>query len=187
MVLLIDNYDSFTYNLYQQVAALGYEVAVKKHDEVTIDQIAAMSPSHIIISPGPKRPEDSGISMEAIGEFYTKVPILGVCLGHQCIAQFFGSGIIGAPRIMHGKTDLIRHEGLGIFAEVPNPFTAARYNSLVIDAVSDELQPTAWSDDGTIQAIQHPDYPLFGVQFHPESFMSEHGEKIMRNFLQCST
>lgn len=186
MVLIIDNYDSFTYNLYQQIARLGYEVVVKKHDEVDIAQIETLGPSHIIISAGPKRPKDSGVSLQVIKNFYTRTPILGVCLGHQCIGEVFGSTTVNAPVIVHGKTDAIRHEGQKIFKGVPNPLIAARYNSLVIDKVPDEFMLLARSDDNTIQAIAHKKYPVYGVQFHPESFMTEQGDVLMRNFLACT-
>jgi anthranilate synthase/aminodeoxychorismate synthase-like glutamine amidotransferase len=185
MTLIIDNYDSFTYNLYQQIAKLGQQVIIKKHDEVSIQQILNMEPSYIVISPGPKRPENSGISMKVIEEFYKKIPILGVCLGHQCIGQIFGSKIISAQTIMHGKIDNIYHDGNGLFNNLPNPFTAARYHSLVIDKIPDEFKLSAWSSDGSIMAIQHNSYELYGVQFHPESFMSTYGDLIIKNFLKC--
>ncbi len=183
MILLIDNYDSFTYNLYQQIAKLGYEVIVAKHDQISIEQIKQLSPTHIVISPGPKTPHESGISMDVIQEFYKTIPILGVCLGHQCIGEVFGSRTIRANAIVHGKSDLIMHTSEGLFKDIPNPFPAARYHSLMIDEVPDAFTLTAWSEDKTIMAIQHKSYPVFGVQFHPESFMTEHGEKLMRNFL----
>jgi para-aminobenzoate synthetase component 2 len=182
-VLLIDNYDSFTYNLYQQISALGRHVRVAKHDAISLEEIRDMAPSHIVISPGPKRPEDSGISLDVIGQFHKSIPILGVCLGMQCIGAVFGSQIVQAPRIMHGKTDDVLHGESGLFAGVPNPFTAARYHSLIIETLPGGFQKTAWSQDGSLMAIQHDKYPVCGVQFHPESFMTEHGETIMRNFL----
>ena len=185
MILLIDNYDSFTYNLYQQIASLGYDVHVSKHDEITLDEIREMSPTHIVISPGPKAPSDSGISMDAIRKFYKTTPILGVCLGHQCIGEVFGSHTITAKEIVHGKSDSIIHASQGIFVGVSSPFMAARYHSLMIDQVPENFSLIAWSDDKTIMGIQHDDYPLFGVQFHPESFMTEYGDTIMRNFLAC--
>ncbi|MDB5167594.1 MAG: trpG [Candidatus Saccharibacteria bacterium] len=185
MILLIDNYDSFTYNLYQQIASLGYDVHVVKHDEITIDEIRTVQPSHIVVSPGPKTPRDSGISMDVIREFYMTMPILGVCLGHQCISEVFGVHTIAANEIVHGKSSNITHIAKGIFEGVPSPFLAARYHSLMIDKVPKDFSLTAWSDDKTIMGIQHNIYPLFGVQFHPESFMTEHGEIIMRNFLAC--
>ncbi len=184
MVLIIDNYDSFTYNLYQQIGSLGHEVKVVKHDLASLDDIAAMQPSHIIISPGPRRPDNSGISLDVIKHFYKTVPILGVCLGHQCIGQIFGSKIVNAPRIMHGKTDMIYHNRSGLFQGIDSPFEAARYHSLVIDSLPEGFTKTAWSDDGSIMGIQHETYPLYGVQFHPESFMTESGNKLMENFLK---
>lgn len=185
MILLIDNYDSFTYNLYQQIAGLGYLVLVVKHDAIDKEQVMGMGPTHIVISPGPKRPEDSGKSLEIIRRFYKTIPILGVCLGHQCIGEVFGSRTIQAPTIMHGKTDVIHHQQNGLFSGVPNPFRAARYHSLVVDTLPADFERTAWSSDDSIMGMQHSKYPVFGVQFHPESFMTEHGNKIMKNFLRC--
>ncbi|TAL15024.1 aminodeoxychorismate/anthranilate synthase component II [Patescibacteria group bacterium] len=185
MILLIDNYDSFTYNLYQQIASLGYDVVVAKHDEISIDEVEKMQPTHIVISPGPKTPQDSGVSMDVIRKFHKTTPILGVCLGHQCIGEVFGAKTIRAKEIVHGKTGSITHTPEGMFRGVPSPFLAARYHSLMIDKVPDGFTLTAWSDDKTIMGIAHNTYPLFGVQFHPESFMTEHGETIMRNFLTC--
>lgn len=186
MILIIDNYDSFTYNLYQQVAGLGYSVEVFKHDAITIDQIESIKPTHIIISPGPKGPKDSGISLKVIEKFYKTIPILGVCLGHQCIGIVFGSSVVQAPHIMHGKTEAIQHDNFGLFRSLKNPFVAARYNSLVLDHVPSNFTLTATSEDGSIMAIQHDKYQLFGIQFHPESFMTPHGNVIMKNFLQCN-
>lgn len=183
MILLIDNYDSFTYNLYQLVASLGYDVTVAKHDQISIDDIHQFAPSHIIISPGPKTPSDSGISMDVIKKFYKTIPILGVCLGHQCIGEVFGSETVAATQIVHGKKNAIFHNQVGIFADIPSPFQAARYHSLMVNDVPSNFTLTAWSEDKTIMAMQHNDYPLYGVQFHPESFMSEHGVTLMRNFL----
>lgn len=183
MILLIDNYDSFTYNLFQQIATLGYDVQVVKHDEIDIDTIRSLAPSHIIISPGPKTPKESGISMDVIREFYKTVPILGVCLGHQCIGEVFGAPTITATAIVHGKADTIFHNGEGLFQGIPSPFQAARYHSLMVSRIPDDFIETAWSEDHTIMAMHHKTYPLFGVQFHPESFMTEHGDAIIRNFL----
>lgn len=183
MILLIDNYDSFTYNLFQQIAALDYEVTIAKHDQISIDQIKKLAPSHIIISPGPKTPQDSGISMDVVRAFYETIPILGVCLGHQCIGEVFGATIVTSKKIMHGKPDSINHSSEGLFKHVPNPFLAARYHSLMINQVPEGFKLTAWSDDKTIMAIQHNTYPVYGVQFHPESFMTEYGKQIMKNFL----
>jgi anthranilate synthase/aminodeoxychorismate synthase-like glutamine amidotransferase len=186
LILIIDNYDSFTYNLYQQIARLGHSVVVAEHDAITIDQIKTMSPTHIVISPGPKRPENSGISCGVIQQLHKRIPILGVCLGHQCIGQVFGSNVIEAPTIMHGKPDAVQHTQSGLFTNLPSPFMAARYNSLVLDKLPKNFQLSAWSDDGTIMALEHEQYPLYGVQFHPESFMTEHGDMLMRSFLQCT-
>jgi anthranilate synthase component II len=184
-VVIIDNYDSFTYNLYQQVASLGYETKVFTHDAITIAELEALNPSHIIISPGPKRPENAGISIEVVKHFYKTVPLLGVCLGHQCIGEVFGSSTVVAPTIMHGKADALRHESGGLFENLPSELPVARYHSLVVDQVPAGFLRTAWSDDGSLMAMQHTTYPVFGVQFHPESFMTEHGEAMMRKFLQC--
>lgn len=186
MILLIDNYDSFTYNLYQQIAKFKHDIQVVKNDKISTPDIVTLHPTHIIISAGPKRPQDSGMSIEIIKNYYKKIPILGVCLGHQCIGEAFGSSIVRAPKIVHGKTDTIYHTEKGLFQGVANPLVAARYNSLTISKVPNDFERTAWSEDGSIQAIQHTQYPLFGVQFHPESFMTERGEIIMENFLKCS-
>ena len=186
LILIIDNYDSFTYNLYQQIASLGYPTTVAQHDAIDIKQVKDLRPTHIVISPGPKRPQDSGVSLEVIRKFYRHIPMLGVCLGHQCIGEVFGSKTVEAPVIVHGKTDAIHHKKSGLFLNLPNPFMAARYNSLVLDTLPDEFALTAWSDDGSIMAIQHTTYPVYGVQFHPESFMTPHGNVIMKNFLQCA-
>lgn len=183
MILLIDNYDSFTYNLYQQVANLGYDVTVVKHDAITIDQAKELSPTHIIISPGPKTPGQSGISLDIIRTFYKTTPMLGVCLGHQCLAEVFGTRTIRATEVVHGKTDQIFHLQTGLFKDIQSPFTAARYHSLMVEEVPRGFTLTAWSADKTIMAMQHNTYPVFGVQFHPESFMTEHGDMLMRNFL----
>jgi anthranilate synthase/aminodeoxychorismate synthase-like glutamine amidotransferase len=183
MILLIDNYDSFTYNLYQQVAKLGYEVRVVTHDAITVEQIAQLRPEKIIISPGPKTPDDSGVCLEVIKAFYKTTPILGVCLGHQCIGQLFGAKVIHAPKVVHGKTSAIRHASAGIFARLPDPLVVARYHSLIIDRVPLDFTRTAWTNDGLIMGIQHKQYPLHGIQFHPESFMTEYGNNLMRNFL----
>ncbi len=183
MILLIDNYDSFTYNLYQLIGSLGFDVLVKRHDEITIEEIRVLSPSKIVISPGPKRPEDAGISMDVIKNFYQTIPILGVCLGHQCIGKLFGVRVIHAKEVMHGKTSLITHDGKGIFENVKNPLVVARYHSLAIEKVPDGFDVRARAKDDEIMAIQHKEYPLHGIQFHPESFMTEDGEQLMKNFL----
>lgn len=183
MVLLIDNYDSFTYNLYQLIASLGFDVIVRKHDEITLKEIELLKPEKIVISPGPKRPEDAGISMGAIEKFYKTIPILGVCLGHQCIGQLFGVEVIHAKKVLHGKTSQVTHDNKGIFYGIKNPFLAARYHSLALEKVPKGFDLTAWTEDKEIMAIQHKEYPLYGIQFHPESFMTEQGDKIMKNFL----
>ncbi|OGJ48113.1 anthranilate/aminodeoxychorismate synthase component II [Candidatus Peregrinibacteria bacterium RIFOXYB12_FULL_41_12] len=180
-LLLIDNYDSFTYNLYQQICRLGASVDVRKHDEISLS--AVRDYDAIVISPGPKKPSDSGISCEVIAKFYDKKPILGVCLGHQCIGEVFGSKTVHAPKVMHGKTSSIFHNGHGIFHGVTNPFKAARYHSLVIDRVPEEFELTAWTRDKITMGIAHKKYPVHGVQFHPESFLTDSGDKIIRNFL----
>ncbi len=183
MILIIDNYDSFTYNLYQQVESLGEKTKVFKHDEIKISEIEKLKPKKIIISPGPGRPEDSGISMKVVQKFYTQIPILGVCLGHQCIGQLFGSKIIHAKNILHGKTSNIYHTGNELFERVQNPFTAARYHSLIVDKIPKNFTLTAWTDKNEIMTMQHNKYPLYCVQFHPESFLTKEGSKIMKNFL----
>jgi len=160
-------------------------VNVFKNDEITVDEIKALNPSHIIISPGPKTPQHSGVSLDVIREFYTITPILGVCLGHQCLGEVFGVHTIVAKTIVHGKRDSVHHNNQGIFKDIPNPFIAARYHSLMIEKVPDDFVLTAWSDDQTIMGIAHSTYPVFGVQFHPESFMTEYGDTLIRNFLTC--
>jgi anthranilate synthase/aminodeoxychorismate synthase-like glutamine amidotransferase len=183
MILLIDNYDSFTYNLYQLIGELGFDVVVKKHDEISIDEIELLKPDKIIISPGPKRPEDAGVSMEVIKHFYKTIPILGVCLGHQCIGQLFGVNVVHAKEVLHGKTSEVSHNGKGVFEGIKNPFEVARYHSLAIEKVPEQFDLRAWTKDEEIMAIQHKEYPLHGIQFHPESFMTEDGAKLMKNFL----
>lgn len=183
MILIIDNYDSFTYNLYQQVESLGKKTKVIKNDELSIKAIKKLKPSGIIISPGPGRPKNSGISMKVIEKFHTKIPILGVCLGHQCIAEFFNSKIIHAKHILHGKTSKIHHTNNKLFKGLKNPFTAARYHSLIANKIPKNFILTAWTKNKEIMGIQHKKYPLFGIQFHPESFLTKEGNKLMKNFL----
>jgi anthranilate synthase/aminodeoxychorismate synthase-like glutamine amidotransferase len=191
MVLLIDNYDSFTYNLVQRLGEIdsSIDVEVHRNDQITCDQIAAKQPSHLIISPGPCTPSEAGISVECIQRFLGKLPILGVCLGHQSIGQATGGVIVRAKRLMHGKTDKIQHDGAGIFRGLPAPLTATRYHSLVIrpDTLSSEFVVSAWADapdgDKEIMAIRHKSLPVVGVQFHPESFLTEHGHDMLRAFL----
>lgn len=188
MLLIIDNYDSFTYNLVQYFQCLGQEVLVFAHDIISINEIRKLAPNYLVISPGPKRPEDAGISCEAIKAFYREIPILGICLGHQCLASVFGAKIIQSPEIIHGKTSLITHHKQGLFFDLPNPFLATRYHSLAVD--SNTLPPCfsidAWADQ-TIMAISHRQYPLFGVQFHPEAILTEHGMQLLQQFLQCNS
>ena len=181
---MIDNYDSFTYNLVQYLGELGEEVVVHRNDEITLDEVAAMKPSLIVVSPGPCTPNEAGISVPLITEFAGKIPILGVCLGHQSIGQAFGGKIVHAKQLMHGKTSLIHHAGKGVFSALPNPYLATRYHSLVIDRESlpDCLEITAWTDDGEIMGVRHKTLPIQGVQFHPESILTEHGHALLQNF-----
>jgi len=186
MLLLIDNYDSFTYNLFQYLSELGEKVMVVRNDKTTLGEIEKMQPQRIVISPGPSTPLRAGISNEVIQHFGSRLPILGVCLGHQCIGYSYG-GLIGqAPKIMHGKSSLIHHSNQGVLAELPNPFPAIRYHSLVIqrEGLPNCLEVTAWTDDGTIMGLRHRQHPVEGVQFHPESFMTEAGKDILKNFLR---
>ncbi|NJL36670.1 MAG: aminodeoxychorismate/anthranilate synthase component II [Leptolyngbyaceae cyanobacterium SM1_4_3] len=192
MILVIDNYDSFTYNLVQYLGELGAElpvaadIQVYRNDQISLEQIRQLQPDAIVISPGPGRPEDAGISPALIKELGTETPILGVCLGHQGIGQVFGGKITAAPELMHGKTSPVQHKGIGVFKGLANPFTATRYHSLVIDAQTcpDELEVTAWVEDGTIMGVRHRDYPhIQGVQFHPESILTDSGKQLLKNFL----
>jgi anthranilate synthase component II len=187
MILVIDNYDSFTYNLVQYLAELGAEVQVHRNDQITLAQVRQLAPQAVVISPGPGRPEDAGISNQIIAELGTTVPLLGVCLGHQCIGQVFGGNIVGAPELMHGKTSMIHHRGEGVFTELPQPFEATRYHSLVIakESFPEVLEITAWSEDGTIMGVRHRQYPqIQGVQFHPESILTKSGKDLLWNFLK---
>ena len=185
MLLLIDNYDSFTYNLYQYLCELGQDVKVVRNDKTTIKKIEAMAPERIVISPGPGTPLDAGISIDAIRHFGPKLPILGVCLGHQCIGYAYGGTVAGAGEIMHGKSSMIKHDGKGIFAGLPNPFKAIRYHSLAVmrDDLPDCLEVTAETDGGIIMGLRHRKYPTEGVQFHPKSIMTDVGKDLLRNFL----
>ncbi len=185
MLLLIDNYDSFTYNLFQYLSELGEEVLVRRNDKINLEEIEQLRPHSIVISPGPSTPLHTGICNDVVRYFAPKLPILGVCLGHQCIGYTFGATICRAKQIMHGKSSLIYHDGQGVFAGIPSPFSAIRYHSLVIkEGLPDCLQVTAWTSDGTIMGIKHRDYRVEGVQFHPESFMTEYGKEILKNFLR---
>ena len=185
MLLLIDNYDSFTYNLYQYLCELGQDVKVVRNDKTTIKKIEAMAPERIVISPGPGTPLDAGISIDAIRHFGPKLPILGVCLGHQCIGYAYGATVAGAGEIMHGKSSMIKHDGKGVFAGLPNPFKAIRYHSLAVmrEGLPECLEVTAETDGGIIMGLRHRKYPTEGVQFHPESIMTDVGKDLMRNFL----
>jgi len=186
-VLVIDNYDSFTYNLVQYLGELGQPPIIYRNDKVSIAQIETMGPSHILISPGPCTPNEAGISMALIRHFSGKLPILGVCLGHQSIAQVFGGKVVHAPRLMHGKTSAIVHDGSGVFAGLPSPFTATRYHSLIVEEPLPEgLQRTAWTDEGELMGLRHRYHPTIGVQFHPESILTEHGHTMLQNFLEMS-
>jgi anthranilate synthase/aminodeoxychorismate synthase-like glutamine amidotransferase len=188
MILLVDNYDSFVYNLARYVRELGGEPLVKRNNELTVAEAGRMAPSHIIISPGPCTPNEAGISTDLIRELGQRIPILGVCLGHQCIGAAYGAEIVRAKRPMHGKTSPVRHSGTGIFQDLPNPLTATRYHSLAIAAggLPEELAVTASAPDGEIMGVAHRQFPVSGVQFHPESILTEHGYDLLRNFLSVS-
>jgi anthranilate synthase/aminodeoxychorismate synthase-like glutamine amidotransferase len=185
MLLVIDNYDSFTYNLVQYLGELGQDVRVVRNDEIPAAAIAGLAPSHIVISPGPCTPNEAGISLETIKMYAGKIPILGVCLGHQSIGQAFGGKIVRAARVMHGKTSQIHHDGKGVFSALPNPFEATRYHSLLIEAatVPEALEVTAKTPEGEIMAVRHRTLPVEGVQFHPESFLTTAGKDLLRNFI----
>jgi anthranilate synthase/aminodeoxychorismate synthase-like glutamine amidotransferase len=183
MYLLIDNYDSFTYNLHHYFEEQGIKVLVKRNDKITINEIKKTNPEKIIISPGPKNPTDCGISCDVIKHFMKKIPILGVCLGNQCIAYVFGSKIVQSKKIMHGKTSLIYHDNSDLFKGIPSPFLAARYHSLIVKDVPDSLIVTSKTKDDTIMGLKHKAYPLWGIQFHPESFMTQYGKRIIKNFI----
>lgn len=185
MILLIDNYDSFTYNLFQYLSELGAEVKVVRNDQVTLEDIEAMAPERIVISPGPSSPDKAGISNDVIRHFGSRIPILGVCLGHQCIGYAFGGIVEGAGEIMHGKTSMIHHDGKGVFKGLPNPFEAIRYHSLAIKDMNlpSFLEVSARTDKGIIMGVRHKEYPIEGVQFHPESILTKVGKDLLRNFL----
>ena len=186
MLLLVDNYDSFTYNLFQYLSELGEEVVVVRNDKTTLEEIDQAKPQRLVISPGPSTPLRAGISNEVIKHFGPRLPILGVCLGHQCVGYSYGAAFGQAKEIMHGKSSLIHHNSQGVLAGLPNPFPAIRYHSLVIkrEGLPDCLEITAWTDDGEIMGLRHKEYPVEGIQFHPESFMTEVGKDLLRNFLQ---
>ncbi len=184
MIAVIDNYDSFTYNLVQYLGELGADIRVFRNDQITLDQLVSLSPSHLVISPGPGDPNDGGISNEAIRYFTGKIPVLGVCLGHQCLGAVYGGVVRRAPYLMHGKTSQIYHQGKGIFDGLPSPFEATRYHSLMVDEpVPDCLEVTAFTSDGIVMGLKHKEHPTFGVQFHPESIMTKHGKQLLKNFL----
>jgi len=194
MLLMIDNYDSFTYNLVQYLSELGQDVQVYRNDEIDLKKIADLKPKYIVISPGPCTPNEAGISLALIKEFAGKIPLLGVCLGHQSIGQAFGGRIIKAKTLMHGKTSLIHHKNIGVFKDLPNPYTATRYHSLVIEreTIPDCLEITAWTQDdngefGEIMGVKHKTLAVEGVQFHPESILTEHGHDLLNNFLKASS
>ena len=187
MLLMLDNYDSFTYNLVQYLGELGQDVQVYRNDEIDLQKVADLKPKYIVISPGPCTPNEAGISLSLIKEFAGKIPLLGVCLGHQSIGQAFGGKIIKAKTLMHGKTSLIHHKNIGVFSNLPNPYTATRYHSLVIEreTIPDCLEITAWTDDGEIMGVRHKTLAVEGVQFHPESVLTEHGHDLLNNFLKA--
>jgi anthranilate synthase component 2 len=185
MVLVIDNYDSFTYNLVQYLGELNARPTVVRNDRITVEEIKKMRPESIVISPGPCTPNEAGISVEVVRQFHSSVPILGVCLGHQAIGVAFGGTVIKALRVMHGKISSIVHDGKGILNKIESPFLATRYHSLIVERnnLPSSLEITAWTDDGTIMGLRHKEFPTFGVQFHPESIATQHGKKILKNFL----
>jgi anthranilate synthase/aminodeoxychorismate synthase-like glutamine amidotransferase len=184
MIVVIDNYDSFTYNLVQYLGELGAEIQVFRNDSVTLEAIEQLNPSHIVISPGPGTPDDAGISNDVIQEFGARLPILGVCLGHQCIGKIFGGKVVRASRLMHGKTSHIYHYGNDLFAGVPSPFEATRYHSLIVnDLPANPLKVTAFTKENEIMGLKHESLPVYGVQFHPESILTQFGKHILRNFL----
>ena len=186
MLLVIDNYDSFTYNLVQYLGELGQRIEVRRNDEVAVDQIASMQPDRIVVSPGPGTPSDAGISMKVIEKFAGKIPIFGVCLGHQAIGQVFGGRVVRAPRLFHGKSSQVQHDGKTIFAGLENPFAAGRYHSLIVEreTLPDELEVSATTPNGTIMGLRHRKLKIEGVQFHPESIMTTEGKKLLANFLK---
>jgi anthranilate synthase/aminodeoxychorismate synthase-like glutamine amidotransferase len=186
MLLVIDNYDSFTYNLVQYFGELGADPQVKRNDAITPDEVEKMKPQKIVISPGPGRPEEAGISMELIRKFGGKIPILGVCLGHQCMGEVYGGKVVRAGRLMHGKTSPIQHDGKGVFHGLPNPFEATRYHSLIVEknSVPNCLEVCAETAEGEIMGLRHREYPVHGVQFHPESILSKEGKDLLANFLK---
>ncbi|WAC17784.1 aminodeoxychorismate/anthranilate synthase component II [Luteolibacter sp. SL250] len=186
MLLILDNYDSFTYNLVQYFGELGAEMKIFRNDVITVDEVKALNPSRICISPGPCTPNEAGISLDLIREMGATTPILGVCLGHQSIGQVYGGDVVRADRLMHGKTSPIIHEGESVFAGMPSPFEATRYHSLIVkrDTLPDSLEITAWTEEGEIMGLKHKEYPVHGVQFHPESILTQDGKRLLENFLK---
>ena len=186
MILLIDNYDSFTYNLYQYLSELGPQVHTVRNDQVNLEEIDAMAPERIVISPGPCTPREAGVSNDVVRHFGPKVPTLGVCLGHQCIGHAYGATVGPAGEIMHGKTSLVHHDGKGVFRGLPNPLEGIRYHSLAVyrDTLPPELEVSAWTDGGVVMGLRHREHPVEGVQFHPESIMTQDGKELLRNFLE---
>ena len=185
MIFVLDNYDSFTYNIVQYLGELGEKVEVRRNDQVTVKEIERMRPSHIVVSPGPCTPQDAGISIEVIKHFAGKTPVLGVCLGHQAIGEAFGGDVVRAPKLMHGKTSAIEHDGKGVFRGLPSPLTATRYHSLIVASkgLPKDLEVSARTADGTIMGLRHRRFAIEGVQFHPESVLTEHGREMLKNFL----
>lgn len=188
MILMIDNYDSFTYNLVHYLAELGEEVIVNRNDKISLEEVGELNPAMIVISPGPCTPKEAGISVDVIREFAGRMPILGVCLGHQSIAYAYGAEIIRADRLLHGKTSQIHHDGRGIFRDIPDPFEATRYHSLLVskDTLPETFEISAWTDEGEIMGLRHKEHILEGVQFHPESILTKHGKDILRNFISIA-
>jgi len=185
MIIVIDNYDSFTYNLVQAFGKLGAELGVFRNDQTTLDEIEALNPTHIVISPGPGNPDDGGISLDVIRRLGPHIPVLGVCLGHQCIGQAYGGEIVRAPRVMHGKTSLVYHQGDPLFTGIPSPFEATRYHSLIVkEPLAPNLKVTAFTDQGEVMALRHVEHPVVGVQFHPESILTTYGPRLLQNFLE---
>lgn len=186
MIVLVDNYDSFTYNLAQYLAELGAEVEVHRNDAVDVGLIEAWGPEGILVSPGPGTPDDAGVSLDVVAHFAGRIPLLGVCLGHQAVAQHYGGRVVRADRLMHGRTSEITHDGCGVFAGLPSPFTATRYHSLIVErgSVPESLQLTAWTEQGEVMGVRHRTLPIEGVQFHPESFLTEHGHRLLRNWIR---
>jgi anthranilate synthase/aminodeoxychorismate synthase-like glutamine amidotransferase len=184
MIVMIDNYDSFTYNLVQYLGELGAEITVFRNDQVTVEEVQALAPDQIVISPGPGDPDDGGVSNEIIRRLGPSIPILGVCLGHQCIGYVYGGKVSRAPRLMHGKVSSVYHKERGIFTGVPSPFKATRYHSLIVEEpLPDCLEVTAFTRDGEMMGLQHKEFPIVGLQFHPESILTEHGKRLLQNFL----